>query len=125
MAASSTDDLLEDSKCIECIPYGLQLGVLISIFAKLAGVSADPNTLIENAKCLECIPNGLKLGVLISLAEQIVAGGGGGGGSTCLSRSVGPPVAAPAAGCQTAIDIDDAGNWYWYDTVSAAWIAFA
>ncbi len=126
MPATNPDVLLEESKCMECIPLGLQLGVLINIFAKIAGVSTDPNTLMDGAKCMECIPMGLQLGVLIFLADQINQGGGGGGsGSSCLGRSVGAPVWVPAATCQAAVNFDDVGGMWWYDTASATWIQFA
>jgi len=120
----STDAEISDARCIDqCLPLGFQLPVLISIFARLAGVSADPQSLINGALCIQqCVPQGMMMPVLISLAEQIVAGGGGGSG-TCLSRSVGPPV-VPSL-CTVAINIDDAGHWYWWDNVSAAWIIFA
>ncbi len=124
---SSTDAEIADAVCIEqCLPRGFYLPVLISIFARLANMSTDTNALIAGATCIECnIPPGMQLPVLISLAQQIVAGGGGGGGSSCLSRSVGPPVAVPPLACQVAINIDDVGSWWWYDTGSAAWIQFA
>lgn len=121
----STDAAISDALCVEqCVPTGFVWPVLISLFAKIAGVSADPNTLIEGAKCIQsCVPAGFQVPILISLAQQIVAGGGGGGSGTCLSRSVGPPV-VPST-CSVAINIDDSGNWSWWDSVSAKWIAFA
>lgn len=118
-------DISLDAECIDqCIPAGFRLPVLISLFASIAKVSADPQDLIAGATCIQqCVPIGMQMPILISLAEQIVAGGGGGGSGTCLSRSVGPPV-IPST-CPVAINITDAGAWYWWDNVSAAWIAFA
>lgn len=119
----STDAAISDARCIEqCVPQGFQLPILISVFAQIAGVSADPKSLIDGATCIQqCVPIGMQMPVLISLAQQIVSGGGAGLGS-CLTRSVGPPVAAPT--CPVAINITDTGAWYWWDSVSAAWIAF-
>ncbi len=104
----------------------MEMAVLISLFSKIAGMPTDTNALIEGAKCIQqCIPLGMQMAVLISLADQINSGGGGGGGSTCLGRSVGPPVWVPAAGCAAAINFDDQGGMWWYDNASATWIQFA
>lgn len=71
--------LVEDARCIDsCIPEGMQMSVLISIFCQLAGMSCDPSTLINDARCIDsCIPPGYRMSVLISLACQLLEGGGG------------------------------------------------
>jgi hypothetical protein len=67
--------LIDNAKCIEtCIPTGMQLPVLIALFAQIAGTSTDPATLVDNARCIEtCIPPGMQLPVIISLLDQIVS----------------------------------------------------
>lgn len=66
--------LIDDAKCINaCIPPGYQTAVLISLFAKIAGVSADPADLMtKEVSCINsCIPDGEKLAVIINLLDQI------------------------------------------------------
>ncbi len=129
MAATPTDVLIDEAKCIESCIVGadLKMAVLISLFAKIAGMATDTNALIEGAKCIQqCVPQGMLMAVLVSLADQINQGGGGGGsGSSCLGRSVGAPVWVPAATCQAAVNFDDQGGMWWYDNASATWIQFA
>jgi hypothetical protein len=76
--AADPSGLIPPALCIDrCIPAGLQLPVLISIFAKLANVSLDPATLIPDALCVNaCIPPGYQMAVLISLVSQMGAVGG-------------------------------------------------
>ncbi len=127
MPATPTDTLINDARCVDsCVPYGMRMAVLISLFAHIAGVPTDTDSLINGAKCVQdCIPDGMKLSVLISLADQINQGGGsGGGGGSCLGRSVGPPVWIPPAGCSVGLNFDDAGGFWWYDVPSAKWIIF-
>lgn len=63
---------------IQSLPTGMQLPALITLFAEIAGVSADPETLMSNAKCVySCVPVGMQLPVLIDLAQQILDNGGG------------------------------------------------
>jgi len=126
MAATPTDVLIAEAACVQqCVPEGMQWPVLIALFAEIAGMAVDTKALIAGAECIQqCIPSGMQLAVLISLADQINQGGGT-GGATCLSRSVGPPVIPPPASCPTAINLDDTGGMWWYDTGTAAWIQFA
>jgi hypothetical protein len=64
----------------------MKLSVLIYLFAKLAGVTTDPNTLIAASVCINsCIPGDMKMAVLIYLASQITSAGGGGGGVTFVT----------------------------------------
>jgi len=71
---TATDTLMADARCIEiCIPgEDMKLAVLISLFARIAGVSANTDSLIAGAGCIaDCIPGAdMKLAVLISLAQQ-------------------------------------------------------
>lgn len=61
---------------IDSIPTGMQLPVLISLFARTAGASSDPEVLMREAKCIySCVPVGVQMPVLIYLAFQIVASG--------------------------------------------------
>jgi len=83
MSAIDTTTLMNNARCIEsCVPEGMQLAVLINLFAQIAGMSTDPNTLMQAARCMTCIPEGDRMGVLIYLADQIAQGGGGGGGGS-------------------------------------------
>ncbi len=125
MAATPTDTLIADAVCIDqCVPYGMRMAVLISLFAQIAGVPTNTDSLMAGARCIQdCIPSGMMLSVLISLADQI-AQGGGTGGSSCLGRSVGPPVWVPDAGCTLALNFDDTGGFWWYATDVPGWIKF-
>lgn len=72
MAAIDPQTLVTDARCIsEKIAAGDQLPVLISLFAQIAGVSADPAALVAGAKCYEGIETGDRLPVLIYLADTI------------------------------------------------------
>jgi hypothetical protein len=121
--AADTNALMNDAKCIEqCMPRGMQLPVLISLFAQIAGVSVDTNSLIDGAKCIEqCVPQGFQLPILISLLNQIVSGGGsisGGGNVTC---GAGVPTSTPSSGCgiyQQTDSIPPGLMWQYY---SGAW----
>lgn len=106
---ATTSELLDEAKCIDCaIPDGMKLSVLISLFASIAGVSADPNTLMANAACIDCaIPPGMQMAVLISLAEDI-SGGGGTGGTGCALPTNGDPEGVLTATCSPAIAVDPA-----------------
>ena len=95
--------LVTASQCLECIPEGRQLSVLIYLFATIAGVPIDAQTLVNASTCLECVPVGKQMDVLISLAEEILAGSGG-GVSDAVTCGVGFPVTAPASGCGMYID---------------------
>jgi hypothetical protein len=68
-----TNALIADATCIQqCIPEKMQNAVLISILAKIAGVSTDPASLMAGVNCVDqCIPDGMKPSVIISLLEQI------------------------------------------------------
>lgn len=70
---STTNELLDSAKCIgSCIPQGMQLPVLINIFAEIANMSTTPGELMDSAKCYaSCIPERMQLPVLIYLATQI------------------------------------------------------
>lgn len=98
--ADTSASLTAGAACLDCIPKGMQMPVLISIFAQIAGMSADAATLVSDARCLQCIPHGMQMPVLIYLAQQIIAGGGGGGmGVGLLQVGVngwaGPPALPP------------------------------
>ncbi len=67
-------ELVKNATCIfECVPPGMQLPVLISIFCQLADMDCTPASLMTSAVCqLQCIPAGMQMPVLISLACQIL-----------------------------------------------------
>ena len=102
---TDANTLAANSTCIwKCIPDGLKIAALISLFAKAAGVTLDAagiKNLIDQAKCINCeIPRGLQVAALISL----FAGGG-------VS-----PTPTPPSPCVNLIPAgaayDDAGHYY-------------
>jgi hypothetical protein len=104
--AADTNVLINDAKCIaECVPGGdMKLAILISLFAKIAGVSTDTNALIDGAKCIyACVPGtDMKLSILISLASQAISGGPNG----LVSCGAGAPTSTPSSGCAMYIQTD-------------------
>ncbi len=70
MPACDTNTLTQQAQCLNCVlPPGMQTPILISLLARIAGVSDDPQFLIEQSKCYQnCIPDGMKMPVLIYLA---------------------------------------------------------
>lgn len=109
-------ELLDGARTLESIPPGMQLPILISLFAQLAGVSADPQTLIDGAQCIACgIPPGMQVAVLISLLSQAVSGGGL-AGVTCSAAS--DPVDPPTGTCGIFYRKDTGATWIWD---GAAW----
>lgn len=72
---TDTNTLLNDARCFNCIPDGMQLPVLIHLTAQAAGVSTDPAFLRANAACFStCIPAGLQLPVLIAILGGLTGG---------------------------------------------------
>ena len=69
--ACDPNSLLSDSKCLVCIPNGMQLPVLNLLAAQSAGASTDPNTLLSSARLLDQIPNGMRWRAVIAVACQI------------------------------------------------------
>lgn len=122
-------ELLDDARCLEqCIPPGFQSAILISLFARVAGVSADPATLMADARCINaCVPPGMQMAVLISLASQILAAGGGGSGGG--SGQIVPYTGAdpnsdgvfPADLTKAAIAVKPSGTTYTWDKDAQTW----
>lgn len=65
-------DLMAASKCMKCIPQGMQLEVVIYILNEILGTGLTPDQLIENAKCFKCIPKGSQMEVIAYLTCQLV-----------------------------------------------------
>ena len=119
MATASTDSLISQAKCIDqCIPRGMQMAVLIAIFAKLAGMSVtDTNALIALAKCIDgCVPPGMQISILNALANQIVSAGSG-----CLTCGTGAPTSVPTGGCCLYIQTDSIPPGTIWQYYSGAW----
>jgi hypothetical protein len=119
---STTDALMDDARCIEqCIPgTDMKLAVLISLFARIAGVSADTNSLMDGARCIQqCVPGeDMKLAILISLLSQIAGGGGSGGLGGGITCGTGVPTSTPATGCGIYVQTDsipDPTIFYYYN----------
>lgn len=125
---ATTDSLMFDARCIDsCIPAGMQLAALISLFQKVAGVSLTTDQLMDGAKCIDsCIPRGMQLPVLISLAQTIVAnggGGGGGGGSGSVLQGTVDPVAPPASPNSPALYTNlTSGTLFTWNVTSQSWV---
>jgi hypothetical protein len=66
------NDLLELSRCYECIPSGMQPEVMIYLLNQLLPVPLTPDQLMEAAKCMRCIPHGMQPEVQIYLLCQIL-----------------------------------------------------
>ena len=73
--ALDPNQLADQARCIQnCIPdSSMQMAVLISLMAQLAGVAAttqaDIQAMVTNASCYACIPEGDRMGVLVYLAN--------------------------------------------------------
>jgi hypothetical protein len=107
-----TDTLMADARCInQCIPSGMQLAVLISMLAKLLGMTTDTNAMMAAARCINsCIPAGMQMAVLIGLVDQFLSGGGAGAGTT----GHGPPTTSPSAALTWYVDLDTDTVYLWY-----------
>lgn len=68
--------LITDAVCIECgTSKGMEMAIMISLAAQIAGVSTDPASLITNSLCIQCrIPDGMEYAVMIKLACDILNG---------------------------------------------------
>jgi hypothetical protein len=64
--------LLEASKCMKCIPNGMQPEVIIYLLNQILGTGLTPQQLMDAAKCYRCIPNGMQPEVQTYLLCQIV-----------------------------------------------------
>lgn len=112
--ACDAQSLVNGAPCdLACIPTGMQLSVLISLFCQIANVPCDAQSLVANANaaCAEsCIPPGMQLPVLIYLACQIVTngstGGGGGSGAPDYINYSGPPLFNPPNFQNIVVDIN-------------------
>lgn len=111
--AVDTDTLVNDARCIDsCIPQGMQMAVLIKIFASIANMSTETDSLISGAVCInQCIPQGMQLAVLVSLANQILETGGGGGGGSGLAGTIDPEGAVTASPGTTYLNRTNESFW--------------
>ncbi len=116
-------DLMRGATCIyECVPPGMQMPILISIFCQLADMDCTPSSLMTSAVCqLQCIPAGMQMPVLISLACQILNLPAPESCSQVFSGN-GDPTGVIVPTCDTAFytqkDSVPAGViWNWYDGV--------
>ena len=114
-----SNDIVNDARCYaSCISKGMQMPVLISIFANISGMSTEVSDLVDGAKCYnQCIPEGMQLPVLIYLANEILISGGVGGGAQVFSGS-GAPTLTPTVSSALYVDTDTGQIWQWY---SSAW----
>lgn len=124
MATQSTDSLVQGAACINsCITGSMQWAVMISLLAKIAGVSASTDSLMQNASCINsCIPDGMKLAVMISLLSQIVSGGGVGGGAVTIVTSDPQGILTPTAQGQEVFNTNDNTLWINIDGTVTGWV---
>lgn len=61
--------LMNNARCLDCIPAGVQRQVMIYLLGQLAG-QTDPQTIMNNARCFSCVPNGMEGPVMIYLLDQ-------------------------------------------------------
>lgn len=99
---------------ISCIPAGVQLSVLISLYCKIASVNCDPQSLVTSAVCqISCLPAGTQMAILISLSCQILngsgGGGGGGGNAQLVTYTTGGNPAPPTNTQASALAYDPSG----------------
>ncbi len=118
--AATTDQLQNDAKCVfDCVPGAeMKLSILISLFAQIANVSADPNVLMANAKPIFCCVPGIdmKLSILISLFAGGATSSGG-----CVTGGLGPPVADPGSTFCIYIQTDSVPGGQQFLWYSGAW----
>ena len=124
MNSADINTVLDGAKCVDStIPRGMQLPVLIYIFAKLANMQVDPNALIEQAKCINAyIPAGLQVSVLILLSSYIQQGQI----QAYLMSGSGAPSVPPYLPSQMYYDSDGnsstAGDIWIADYANSRWI---
>jgi len=71
MAVScSSNDLLNNSVCLECIPDGLKDDVVIYLLCQIAGITPDPNALIAASVQFQSLPKGIKQEIIAYLTCQ-------------------------------------------------------
>lgn len=70
------NDLIEASKCMKCIPTGMQQEVITYLLATMARVPIDPQVMIDASACLKCIPAGMQAEVQTMLLCVLAASGG-------------------------------------------------
>lgn len=129
MALVTTPTLIADAQCVsKCIPSGMQLPVLIAIFAKIANMPIDTTSLITQAQCVaKCVPRGMEMAVLIGIAAQLSGGGGQIGVGQLVEYTGINPTAdgkLPSIPTEPALAYHRTGvnpTYYW-NTVAQAWV---
>lgn len=82
----------------------------------------DPKALIADAACFDCLTLDQKISVLIQIACEILMGGGAGQTCiVCLDHGETPVDAAPCD-CTIAYNLD--GKFWFWNSLTAAWIPF-
>jgi hypothetical protein len=124
--AANTNALIDQAKCIDlCVPRGMQLAVLIGIFADIAGMDpTDTNALIRLGTCIDgCIPPGMQLAVLNGLINSVTNGDVGGtqifcGTGSPINGTANPNPGNPSVTCAIWIQSDSVPP----NQTSAIWI---
>lgn len=67
-----TDELLEASKCYDCIPSGEQNAVIIYLLNQILGTGLTVQQLLDQSKCYKCVPGLMQKEVIIYLLNQLL-----------------------------------------------------
>ena len=125
----ATASLITQAQCLaKCVNKGMELPILIVIFAKLANMPLNTNALIAQANCIaKCLPQGLMLPALIGIAANLTsAGGSTGSGQVLMYTGTDPTTAGifPASTNLPAIAYDQAGisPLFSWNVSTQAWI---
>jgi hypothetical protein len=127
MAAQSTNQLVQNSACVDqCIPEGAKLSVQIYLLSLIAGVALNTNSLLQAATCVDsCIPPGMRESVIIYLLNQINSGGGSGTGCCPIAGHFAgnappnPPTNTSVGAL--AYDLDQPTKMWLWNPESLAW----
>lgn len=99
-----------------CKHPGMEMPILIALFAKLAGMTIDCPTLEANAAQYACLPRQTQLPALIWLANAIFTGGGIGGFVYGGDWGGNPPPFNPPSQSAAARDTNTGNLWWWDGT---------
>lgn len=124
--ACDAQSLVDNTRRLQDIPFGLQGPVIISLLCQIAGMNCDPQSLVNAVPCLFCnLEPGIQNAIIIYLLCNIAnnGGGGGGGGSAQLVAYTSGTPAAPADPTKLAIAYDPTGNLptLGWNTANSTW----
>lgn len=62
--------LVNNARCLECLPAGTQQQVIVYLLGQLVGQS-DPQTILNNSRCFACLPPGTSETAMIYLLNEL------------------------------------------------------